>query len=50
VPQISTRRPLLEDGDGKMRRLWCYNVPKLEECRASFAELVGQEIDWPGDE
>lgn len=31
-------------------RPWCYELPPLDGCRASFETLFGQYIDWPADE
>ena len=39
----------LPDGSTEYVRQYCYDIPKLAECRALFAEQVGQVVDWPQD-
>jgi hypothetical protein len=44
VPNLQgKRRP------ARGKRVWCYVLPTLEECRGAFDELLGQSIDWPDD-
>lgn len=46
VPAIVRIRATFYDGETDQRRLWGYVMPTLEDCRAAFAEAVGQEVDW----
>jgi hypothetical protein len=47
VPGIRKNRPAIETEPGVSRRVWCYEMPSLDECRAAFDELLGQCVDWP---
>ena len=47
IPGISDGRPSLETSPGVVNRVWCYNMPSLEECRAAFDKCMGQPVDWP---
>lgn len=47
VPGIRKNRPAIETDPGITRRVWCYEMPSLNECRAAFDELLGQPVDWP---
>jgi Family of unknown function (DUF5906) len=47
APGIRKTRPTIEMEPGVMRRVWCYDMPSLNECRAAFEELLSQVIDWP---
>lgn len=57
VPGVQRRRRLekieITGDDGRpeeaIRRVWCYDLPALEECRAAITAMVGQDIDWPVD-
>lgn len=54
IPGLTRRRAQEEievtGPDGRtetvMRRVWCFNLPDLLECRDAFAGAVGQEINW----
>jgi hypothetical protein len=37
----------IEIEPGVTRRVWCYEFPSLDDCRAAFDELLGQPVDWP---
>ena len=43
APGIKKTRPRVE---GEERRLWCYELPPLDDCRLGFAEMIGQPIPW----
>lgn len=47
VPGIRKNRPAIEMEPGVTRRVWCYEMPSLHDCRAAFDELLGQPVDWP---
>jgi hypothetical protein len=47
VPDIRKIRPAIETEPGVTRRVWCYEMPSLHDCRAAFDELLGQSVDWP---
>jgi hypothetical protein len=47
VPSIRKNRPAIEMEPGVTRRVWCYEMPSLHDCRAAFDELLGQPVDWP---
>jgi hypothetical protein len=47
VPGIRKNRPAIETEPGVTRRVWCYEMPSLHDCRAAFDELLGQPVDWP---
>jgi hypothetical protein len=47
IPGIRDARPSLETAPGVVKRIWCYDMPSLEECRAAFDKCVGQPVDWP---
>lgn len=47
VPQIRKTRPAVEVEPGITKRVWCYELPSLEDCRLAFNELLGQPVDWP---
>ncbi|UVO35833.1 hypothetical protein KUL72_31670 [Bradyrhizobium arachidis] len=47
VPDLRRFRPVIETDPGVMKRVWCYDMPPLNDCRAAFDELVGQPVDWP---
>lgn len=46
MPGLTSRRVDL-DGNGK--RVWCYILPPLDEARASFQQMVQQELHWPSE-
>jgi hypothetical protein len=47
VPSMIKTRPVIETEPGVTRRVWCYEMPSLHDCRAAFDELLGQPVDWP---
>ncbi|UPK25938.1 primase-helicase family protein [Bradyrhizobium sp. 195] len=48
LASIRKVRPAMEaDEPGTMKRVWCYELPSLDECRAAFDDLVGQPVPWP---
>lgn len=47
VPDMRKVRPAIECEPGVTKRVWCYEMPSLNECRESFDKLMGQAIDWP---
>lgn len=47
VPDLRKIRPAMEVEPGVMKRVWCYEMPSLSECRATFDELLGQPVSWP---
>ncbi|MEY9607012.1 hypothetical protein ABIF74_011765 [Bradyrhizobium japonicum] len=47
VPGIRKNRPAIESEPGVTRRVWCYEMPSLHDCRVAFDELLGQPVDWP---
>ena len=55
VPMIQRQKRLWNTPDGE-RRVWCYLLPSLKDCRASFEKAVGQSVEWededdvPGDD
>lgn len=48
VPGIGERRTV-DEGVGDGRRVWCWEMPPLDDCRAAFTSAVGQTIAWPYD-
>jgi hypothetical protein len=47
VPGLRKFRPAIEVDPGVTKRVWCYELPSLQQCRVAFDELVGQPVDWP---
>jgi hypothetical protein len=47
VPDLRKTRPTMEIAPGVMDRVWCYELPSLDECRAAFDDLLGQPVPWP---
>ncbi|MBS7698757.1 MULTISPECIES: primase-helicase family protein [unclassified Chelatococcus] len=47
VPGIITERSSWDGADGSQRRVWCWRLPSVEDCRASFEEALQQRVDWP---
>lgn len=55
VPGVQRRRRLerieITGNDGRpeevFRRVWCYDLPSLDDCRAIITAMVGQDIEWP---
>jgi hypothetical protein len=47
VPSMRKTRPAIETEPGVTRRVWCYEFPSLDDCRAAFDQLLGQPVDWP---
>ncbi len=51
VPGLGKRRISAEvrdqDGATVQRRVWCYVLPSLDECREEFERQMCQEINWP---
>jgi len=47
VPNLRRFRPAIEVDSGVRKRVWCYGMPPLNECRAAFDQLLGQPVDWP---
>jgi hypothetical protein len=54
VPDIAKRRLSAEvrdhDGVTVSKRVWCYVLPSLQQCREAFAQLVCQDVAWPDDD
>ena len=51
VPGLTESRPRLDvDGMGTLKRVRCYGLPSLADCRAAFEEQVNQTVAWPADE
>ncbi|MFT6659705.1 primase-helicase family protein [Maritalea sp.] len=48
VPGLKTTRPRSMRSEDVRKRGRCFSFPSLEECRASFCDVVGQEVDWTG--
>ena len=44
--------PALEDFRPRVggRRVWCYRVPPLRECRSAFDNFMRQPLPWPADD
>lgn len=47
VPNMRKVRPAIECERGITKRMWCYEMPPLGECREAFDQSMGQPIDWP---
>jgi len=47
VPDLRRFRPAIEVDPGVTKRIWCYEMPSLDVCRAAFDVLLGQPVDWP---
>ena len=47
VPGLRKTRPAIEVEPGVTRRVWCYELPPLDECRDALDGLFGQPNDWP---
>lgn len=52
VPTLGESRPTMSVPSkvstvDDRKRVRCYTLPGLEECRAAFAKFVGYEPDWP---
>ncbi|TYO60787.1 hypothetical protein FXV83_41960 [Bradyrhizobium hipponense] len=47
VPDLRRFRPAIEVDPGVVKRVWSYDMPSLDECRAAFDDLLGQPVDWP---
>lgn len=48
VPRIRERRTV-DDATLDTRRVWCWELPSLDDCRAAFTDAIGQAIAWPVD-
>lgn len=48
VPGIGERRTV-DEGTGDSRRVWCWELPTLDDCRVAFTAAIGQTIAWPVD-
>jgi Family of unknown function (DUF5906) len=46
APSVADSRPAIER-EGIVKRLYCYDIPSLLECRQAFEKIMGQLIDWP---
>jgi hypothetical protein len=44
--------PALEDFRPRVggRRVWCYRVPPLRDCRSAFDNFMRQPLPWPADD
>ncbi|MBP6130890.1 DUF5906 domain-containing protein [Thauera sp.] len=44
--------PALEDFRPRVggRRVWCYRVPSLRDCRSAFDNFMRQPLPWPADD
>ncbi|MFG1465248.1 primase-helicase family protein [Xanthobacter sp. DSM 24535] len=49
VPNLAKSRPYIERERAVPKRVWCYRMPPLSQCREAFVAEVGQEISWPYD-
>ncbi|MGV7034870.1 primase-helicase family protein [Methylobacterium symbioticum] len=49
VPRLLRVRRYWETPDGQ-KRVWCYALPPLKECRAAFEKAVGQPIAWDDED
>lgn len=47
VPGIEKQRPAMETDPGVTRRVYCYEMPSLDKCRAAFDDVLGQPVAWP---
>ena len=45
VPRLLRVRRYCDTPDGS-RRVWCYLLPTLSDCRASFETAIGQAMSW----
>ena len=45
VPRLHRVRRYWDTPEGS-RRVWCYSLPSLVECRASFERAIGQAMSW----
>jgi hypothetical protein len=43
------RETVFDEALGHARRAYCYVLPPLAACRASFAKQLGQTVAWPAD-
>lgn len=51
VPGLQRAKRMIEYSPSVMKRVWCYLLPPLEQCREAFAGEMGQAIDWgPADD
>jgi hypothetical protein len=39
-------RPSMDVSPGQIKRVFCYRLPSLQQCRDAFEEALGQSIDW----
>ncbi|MFG1348606.1 primase-helicase family protein [Xanthobacter autotrophicus] len=46
VPRLDSVRPR-GGSDGEQKRVRCYILPSLEDCREAFDEELGQSVRWP---
>ena len=50
VPKLTRAKKSLGSRDPtegyESRRVWCYLLPSLADCRAAFASLVHYDVDW----
>lgn len=49
MPLLHRKKAFQETPEG-LRRVWCYSLPTLKDCRASFEKAVGQAVDWSDTE
>jgi hypothetical protein len=47
APGLRDARPVIANENGVAERVWCYNIPALDACRAAFEDLLNQSVDWP---
>lgn len=50
VPGLTRRRVTIGEGPDMGRRVRCYVLPPLADCRALFAEQLNQAMPWEDDE
>jgi len=54
IPGLAKKRLSAEvrdhDGVPVSKRVWCYVLPPLDQCRDAFAQLLCQDVAWPDDD
>jgi hypothetical protein len=46
VPDIDHSRPWMDVSPGLMKRVQCYLLPSIVECREAFERALGQSVEW----
>lgn len=46
IPGLIRKKVSVETSPGVKERVWCYELPPLEVCRAAMVDDMGQDIDW----